>query len=265
VQAAVVRGDSLLHLLGQVVPQVPTVGHLDRIGGAGSRAFGVGPGAVSTDHLGAGMRAQPGGERVGLPIGEQVDRPMGVDVDQHGAVHVPAPEREIVHAQHRHGADLRVRQRADQPQQRAPARRQAQHVGQPGTRPPGQRQPDRLEHPPQQRAAPRMARGQPHDLLGERAGRTPGVLTEEPAHPQRDLHTPTGNRRVRQAALIPAVHPCRPCPAARARRLPSSRPRPDPHQPANVGDPLDHHIRQVRQQNPNATLITTPSEMIKRP
>ena len=35
--------------------------------------------------------------------------------------------------------------------------------------------------------------------------------------------------------------------------------------PANLDDPLDHHIRQVRQQNPNATLITTPSEMINLP
>jgi hypothetical protein len=138
-------------------------------------------------------------------------------------------------------------------------------IGQPGTRPPGPRQPDRLEHPPQQRAAPRMARGQAGDLLGERAGRTPGVLAEEAAHSQRYLDTPTGNRRVGQAALIPGVHPRRPGPAARAPRPPSAWPRPDPHRPANVGDPLDHHIRQVRQQNPNATLITTPSEMINLP
>jgi hypothetical protein len=83
--------------------------------------------------------------------------------------------------------------------------------------------------------------------------------------PQLDLHPPTDNRRVGQAALIPAVHPYRGGPAARARRLPSSWPRPDPHRPTDLGDPLDHHIRQVRQQNPNPTLITTPSEMINRP
>jgi hypothetical protein len=187
---------------------------------------------------------------------------MGGDVDQHGAVDVPASEREIVHPQHRHGADLRVGQRPDQPQQRAPACRQAQPTGQPGTRPPGQRQPDRLEHLPQKRAAPRVARGQPHDLLGERPRRTPGVLTEEAANSQLDLHPPTGDRRVGQPPLIPAVHPRRPGPAARARRLPRSWARPDPHRPTNVGDPLDHYIRQMRQQNPNPTLITTPAEMI---
>jgi hypothetical protein len=60
------------------------------------------------------------------------------------------------------------------------------------------------------------------------------------------------------------VHPRRSGPAARARRLPSPWARPDPHRPAYLGDPLDHDIRQVRQQNPNATLITTPSEMINR-
>lgn len=227
-QAAVMRGDGLLHALGEVVPQMPAIGDLDRVGCAGARALGVGAGAVSTDHLRAGMREQPRGERVGLPIGAHVDRPMGGHVDEHGAVDVPAAQREIVHPQHRHQADLRIRQRPDQPQQRAAAHRQPQRTSQPSARPPGQRQPDRLEHLPQQRAAPRMTGSQPGDLLSERPRRTPDVVAEEAPHPQRDLHPPTSNRSVSQPPLIPTVHPRRPGLAARARHLPGPRARPDP-------------------------------------
>jgi hypothetical protein len=34
--------------------------------------------------------------------------------------------------------------------------------------------------------------------------------------------------------------------------------RPDLHRPTDLIDPLDHHIRQVRQENPNNIMIITP-------
>jgi hypothetical protein len=69
-----VRDDGLLHVLGQVVPQVPAVGDLDGIRCCLPGAISVAPGPVPADDLGAGMRPQPVGEGGGLPIGEQVDR-----------------------------------------------------------------------------------------------------------------------------------------------------------------------------------------------
>lgn len=38
--------------------------------------------------------------------------------------------------------------------------------------------------------------------------------------------------------------------------------RPDPRRSTNLLDPLDHHIYQVRQQNPRNTMITTRRDMI---
>jgi hypothetical protein len=105
-----VHGDGLLHVLGQVVPQVPAVGDLDRGRRALPGAVGVGAGPVPADHLGAGMRAQPAGEGVGLAVGEQVDRAVGGHVDQDRAVDVPAAQREVVHAEHRHTRALGVGQ-----------------------------------------------------------------------------------------------------------------------------------------------------------
>ncbi|MCU1660005.1 MAG: hypothetical protein JWR58_70 [Pseudonocardia sp.] len=91
--------------------------------------------------------------------------------------------------------------------------------------------------------------------LSRRRARLPG--SGATVNPQLDLRPPLGHRRVGQPPLIPAVHPRRPGPAARTRPPPGPWARPDPHRSTDLVDPLDHHIRQVRQQNPNPSLINT--------
>ena len=66
-QAGVVRGDQRVHLLAQVVPQVPPVGHLPGVGCTLTGAVGVAAGPVPADHLHAGVGAQPVGEVLGVP------------------------------------------------------------------------------------------------------------------------------------------------------------------------------------------------------
>src|SRR3712207_9576574 len=61
-QAAVVRGDGLFHMLGQVVPQVPPIGNLHRVRRTTLGCLRVGTGTVTADHLDAGVLTQPGGE-----------------------------------------------------------------------------------------------------------------------------------------------------------------------------------------------------------
>jgi hypothetical protein len=69
VQASVVRGDGLLHVSGEVVPQMPAIRDLDSVRRTGTDTFGVGPGPIPTHHRGAGMFGRPGGERGGLAVG----------------------------------------------------------------------------------------------------------------------------------------------------------------------------------------------------
>jgi hypothetical protein len=170
VQAAVVGGDGLLHVLGQVVPQMPAVGDLDRRRCPMPSSIGVGAGPVPADHLGARVLAQPPGEGVGFPVAQQIDRSVGGDVDQHRAIDAAAAQREVVHAEHGHASGLGIWQRPDQTQQRAAADRQPQRAGQPRPSATCQRQADRLQHPARQRAAAGVRRGQARDLLGECAG-----------------------------------------------------------------------------------------------
>ena len=77
------------------------------------------------------------------------------------------------------GADRRIRQGTDQPQQTVPARSHPQQGGQARPGPPSQREPERLQHPPQQPSTPSVRAGQTRDLLGERTPGTRGVIAEE--------------------------------------------------------------------------------------
>jgi hypothetical protein len=49
----VVGGDGLFDMLGEVVPQMPPIGYLDRLRCPASGPLGVSAGAVTADHLGA--------------------------------------------------------------------------------------------------------------------------------------------------------------------------------------------------------------------
>ena len=92
-QAGPVPGDRLLHVLGQVVIDMPPVGDLDCLRGSLARAVGVGAGPVPADHLGSGVLLQPFGEGVRLPVAQQVYRLAGLGVDQDGPVVPAAAER----------------------------------------------------------------------------------------------------------------------------------------------------------------------------
>jgi hypothetical protein len=95
-----VSADRPLDRLGEVVPQMPAVGDLDRLRCAAGGAVGVEAGAVPADHLGARPGLEPVGERVGGPAVEDVDRPAGLDVDQQRPVPAPFAQRELVRAEH---------------------------------------------------------------------------------------------------------------------------------------------------------------------
>jgi hypothetical protein len=79
-----------LDSFGEVVPEVPPVGDLDRFGCAGSGAFGVGAGPVATDDLYSGVLAQPCGECDGFPIGKDIDGSVRVQIDEYGRVDLAA-------------------------------------------------------------------------------------------------------------------------------------------------------------------------------
>jgi hypothetical protein len=110
-----VRGDLLEHGLGQVVPDVPTVPDLQRVGQSAADRFGVGAGAVSAHHLHAGMGAQPRLHRRGQPVGQDVDALAGLRIDQDARVLPRAAQREVVDAEHARHRPHRQRQ----PEQRA--------------------------------------------------------------------------------------------------------------------------------------------------
>jgi hypothetical protein len=142
-EAGAVRYHRILGVPGQVVPQVPAVGDLDRVRGAVPGTLGVVAGPVPADHLRARMRLQPGLQGAGFPVRQQLDRLARSDVHQDSPVDLAASEREVTGPEDlRRGADPRLGQGGDQAQQRGPVRRGAQRGGQPGPGPARQRESD---------------------------------------------------------------------------------------------------------------------------
>src|ERR1700758_1690661 len=74
-QAGAVPGRGLVHVLAQVVVDVPPVGDLVSAGRALPGAVGVGAGPVTAYHLDPGMFLQPVRDGGGLPVAEQVNGP----------------------------------------------------------------------------------------------------------------------------------------------------------------------------------------------
>lgn len=97
-------GAVCLHLaqggFAQVVPHMPAVRDLDRVGQGAADGLGVGGRAVRAHDLDARMPAQPRLKRVGRAVGQHVDPLMALGVDDHGGIAVPAAQSEVIDADH---------------------------------------------------------------------------------------------------------------------------------------------------------------------
>ena len=243
-------GHRLLGVFGQVVPQMPAIGDLDRVRRARPGALGVVAGPVPADDPRAGMRRQPRLEAGGLPVRQQVDHVSGAHVHQHRPVHLALGQREVIDPEHlRRGRDLRLRRRGDQAQHRGRVHGDPEGPGQPGGGAPGQLQPEPGQHGQQRDAAPPVPLAQPPGLLGEGDRRARRVPAAEPAHLQDDQHRPPARRAVSHHARIPAVHPRRLLTAPRAARRVRPARRDDHHRVPGVFHPVHAQPRQVREQH----------------
>src|SRR3984957_2797923 len=102
-QAAAVPAGGLLHLLAEVVPQVPAVGDLERAGGAAGGAGGVAAGPVAADHRGrgAGAASQPAGQDVAVAARQQVDDLVRFHVHQDGGLVLALADGDVVDSEDR--------------------------------------------------------------------------------------------------------------------------------------------------------------------
>jgi hypothetical protein len=93
-------GQPPLDHLAQVLEQVPTIRHLNRLGSAQGGTTGILGGAVARDHLDRAVAFQPLRQGLRGAVGEQVDHPPHLQVDQNGPVGPPLLQGPIVHPQH---------------------------------------------------------------------------------------------------------------------------------------------------------------------
>lgn len=180
-QASTVGCDAPLGGFAQVVPQVPPVRHLHRLGRPGGGAFGEERCPIPADHLHPWPLRKPSGQAGSLPVGQQVHRAPAFDVDQDGPVVAAFAGRVLIDANHARGRNFRVGQGFDQPQHRTAADRHAEDSRQAGPGPTGEREADRGQCRPQALGTPTVSTGQPRHLLGEGPAPARDDRAEEPA------------------------------------------------------------------------------------
>jgi hypothetical protein len=178
-----VRCNAAFGDFAEVVPQMPAVRDLHRLGCAGGGCVDVERGAVPADHLDPRTRGQPRRDGARLPIGQQVDRPARLDVDHDGAVDTALPERKLVDPDHPRRCIRRIGKRMQNPQDRRTADPDADQIGEPGTRPASERQAKVDQHSSKAFSPAAVSTSQSRYLLDERATWTGCFVTSEPPHP----------------------------------------------------------------------------------
>lgn len=108
--------DSPLSSLPEVVPQMPTVCDLRRLGCPGCGALCEERCAVPADDLDPGSLRQPCGQAGRLPVRQQIHRPTGLDVDEHRAVDPSFACGVFINTHHPRGRDFGFGQCIEQPQ-----------------------------------------------------------------------------------------------------------------------------------------------------
>jgi hypothetical protein len=163
---------------------------------------------------------------------------------------MPLAQRELINTEHPHPADRGIRQPADQPQQRRPAHRHAQTMRPTGIRP---------DPPAPTQLLPTPRAGRCCGGHGVRSNPVPAPrkYLRCSRRDRRSTGAPSGgappaarNGKVSHPPSIAAVHPGRNPRASWATRPPRPSMRCDDHRVVDTADAVDHHRRQMRQQNP---------------
>ena len=98
--AGAVRLDLAQGGFAQVLPHMPAISDLHRVGQGTADGLGIGRRAVTAHDLDARMLAQPRFQGVGGAVGQHVDPLMGLGVDDHGGIAVAPAQSEVVDADH---------------------------------------------------------------------------------------------------------------------------------------------------------------------
>lgn len=129
------RGGAWQHyLVAEVLPDVPSVADLHRVGHCRADGLGIGGGAVPAHDLDSGVRAQPGRQRGTRPVGH-INAFAGLGVDDDRGIAVAPFEREVVHADDPGHMQRGQRQSHQHPQCGRTRHRGSQYTAEAGARP----------------------------------------------------------------------------------------------------------------------------------
>ena len=200
----------------QVAEQVPAVGDLNGLGGAGGRAADVIVGPVAADDLDFGMVLQPITQRLRRPLGQQIHWAAALQVAEDRAVVVALAEGPVIDAQDADARMLAPWRLANAAEQRIRARRHGQPRRQPRARLAAQGQADLGVGLMEPGSGPGPYSDEVGPALGEDAARAVGGGAEEAAGAQLEMDRSALPGEVLESAAVTAVDPLGGLPATRA-------------------------------------------------
>ncbi|GHF37123.1 hypothetical protein GCM10017566_07840 [Amycolatopsis bartoniae] len=215
--APTVGGDLPARGVAQAVPEMPSVGDLDRVRQRIPHGLRRGCRTVPAHDFDSWMGPQPTGHHLGAAPGQYVDPGAGVGVDQYGGVVMRPAQGEIIDPQHpRH--DLIPQGDGQQdPNRGVPSEGDPDRREQPGRGPAGQLAHDSTDLLTEPDGAPLISLDQARYLLPEGLARALGHRAPHPANPQPHQHPPSINRHIRGNPLREGMNSARRRPTAGAR------------------------------------------------
>ena len=194
-----------LQRLDQILEDVPTIGHLDRLRRTLAGRFCIRCGAVTADHLETGILAEPGRQGLGLAILEEIDDPSPLQVDQDGAVAMPLPEGPVVDSEHTRSRPSGNVSAAQHTEQGSPTDRRAEASRKPRTGRAAERERDDFQCRSLAQRPSSIGGDQFWEPLGEDGAGTTSRTTSKAADSEAEDQLPTGERQVSDSAVIAAV------------------------------------------------------------
>ena len=192
--------------LAEVLDEMEPIDHLHGIGRAPANAIRVQVAPITADHRNRRMLGEPCRDAGGRAVRQQVDDTMCRQIDEDGAIAMTSPPGPLVYPNDLEGWGVGHRGCPHQPEQGRWTGRELQAGREPGPCLPAQRHANGPEDCHQSMGFASIGRDEFRQALGEDPTPAGPIAAEEFPHGQLDTDGPRTPGKVRQAALIAAMH-----------------------------------------------------------
>jgi hypothetical protein len=208
-EGVVMRGEDLVQTCCQILEQMKTVCHLERLGRALTSALGIDARPIPRNHLHSWVLLEPLAYRLGRTIREQRHGLATLQINQYCTIGLTFAQRPVIHPQHPGRGQNGQRQPAQPAQQRIPAHREAPLMAQTHPSLTTERHAQRDQAVGEPQCAPRPGSGHRRLPFGENVPHAVGIVAKTLWDAQLKAHAVVRPGQIGQGPCIVAVETTR--------------------------------------------------------